>query len=93
MKFDRFREIVCKKSGQVPASNMREYPFFYQTTNLVMDPRNIAVYRTEFTDEIIGIKTGTTDEAGYCLSACMETGGLSFYSVVMGERIRSRLME
>lgn len=83
MQFDAFREIVAMKSGMVPASNMRARGFRYSTTNRVMDPRSKKYYESENAPYVIGVKTGTTNAAGYCFAGCMERDGLVFYSVVM----------
>lgn len=83
MQFDAFREIVAMKSGMVPASNMRARGFRYSTTNRVMDPRSRKYYESENAPYVIGVKTGTTNAAGYCFAGCMERDGLVFYSVVM----------
>lgn len=39
-----------------------------------------------FYDGTTGLKTGTTDSAGYCLSASAERNGLSLIAVVMGAK-------
>ena len=39
-----------------------------------------------FYEGTTGLKTGTTDSAGYCLSASAERGGLSLIAVVIGEK-------
>jgi len=83
MTFDKFREIVCKTQGTLPASNKHKSAFHYTTTNRVMDPRGVEEYMTGFEDDIIGIKTGFTNAAGNNLSCCMINDDLTFYSVVM----------
>lgn len=83
MKNSLFRQIVGSTSGIMPVSNYKNQPITYTTTNRVMDPRNNPYYETDFTQYIVGIKTGSTPAAGLNLSCCMEYDGLSFYSVVM----------
>ncbi len=39
-----------------------------------------------FYEGTTGLKTGTTNSAGYCLSASAERGGLSLIAVVMGDK-------
>ena len=80
-----FREIVSTKSGALPKSNMRTKAYRYNTTNRVMYPRNVLEYQTDFSDDIVGIKTGSLYEAGLNLACCMEyeEQDLTFYSVVM----------
>lgn len=80
-----FREIVSTKSGALPKSNMRTKAYRYNTTNRVMYPRNVLEYQTDFSEDIVGIKTGSLNEAGLNLACCMEyeEQDLTFYSVVM----------
>ena len=86
MKNPLFREIVGTTSGVMPVSNFPGRPIRYSTTNRVMDPRSNPFYETDFTQYIVGIKTGSTPAAGLNLSCCMEYDGLSFYSVVMNSQ-------
>ncbi len=83
MSFPKFREIVKMTSGAVPVSNMRDREFTYKTTNRVMDPRDNPLYESPYQPYVVGVKTGYTGDAGYCLSGCMEKDGLVFYSVAM----------
>ncbi|MBQ3200492.1 MAG: D-alanyl-D-alanine carboxypeptidase [Clostridia bacterium] len=81
-----FRQLVATRSGRLPANSIRKEAITYNTTNRVMSPRSTPAYMTNFSDDIIGIKTGSTRDAGYNLSACMVKGDLTFYSVVMQGR-------
>ncbi len=83
MTFPAFRNIVKMKGGTLPASGPRVTPMNYYTTNRVMDPGSTKAYQTDFANDVIGIKTGSTPAAGYNLSACMKKDDLEFYSVVM----------
>ncbi|MGN0798864.1 MAG: D-alanyl-D-alanine carboxypeptidase family protein [Christensenellales bacterium] len=83
MQFPAFRNIVHLKGGAIPASEKRDTPLRYSTTNRVMDPGGNPAYQTEFSNDVIGIKTGSTPAAGFNLSACMVKDDLTFYSVVM----------
>ncbi len=94
MKNETFREIVSKPNGTMPATNKHHKPYRYNTTNRVMSPRNIPEYENEFSDDIVGIKTGYISVAGYNLSCCMEYDeqDMTVYSVVMnGKSINDRL--
>ena len=82
MSFDQFREAVSYPDGEVPASNVRDEGFTYETTNFVMFPDDR--YESPYARYMTGIKTGWTPAAGYCFSGCMEKDGLVFYSVAMG---------
>ncbi len=83
MTFEKFREIVALNEGVVPKSNNREYGFGYHTTNKIRYPGNMDYYLRTWRSDVVGIKTGTTDAAGYCFAGCMEVDGLVYYSVCM----------
>lgn len=94
MKIEEFRNIVCKPNGTMPATNKHPKPYRYNTTNRVMSPRNIPEYMNEFSDDIVGIKTGYIRVAGYNLACCMEYDeqDMTVYSVVMqGKSVNDRL--
>ena len=85
MKHEEFRNIVSKTVGTLPASNKREEPYRYNTTNRVLSPRNVPEYDGGFSDDIVGIKTGYIRVAGYNLACCMnyDEEDLTVYSIVM----------
>jgi D-alanyl-D-alanine carboxypeptidase len=94
MKIEEFRNIVCKTNGTMPATNKHHKPYRYNNSNRVMAPRNVPEYMSEFTDDIIGIKTGYIKVAGYNLACCMDYDeqDMLVYSVVMnGKAINDRL--
>lgn len=82
MRFEQFREAVSCADGAVPASNVRDEGFDYESTNFVMFPDDR--YESPYSRYMTGVKTGYTPAAGYCFSGCMEKDGLVYYSVVMG---------
>ncbi len=82
MEFDKFRECVSQSEGMVPASNVRDEGFAYETTNYVKFPDDR--YESPYSQYMTGVKTGYTPAAGWCFSGCMERDGLVFYSVAMG---------
>ncbi|MCI8609545.1 MAG: D-alanyl-D-alanine carboxypeptidase [Firmicutes bacterium] len=86
MTFDKFREIVGKGQGTVPASNKRDKSFDYYTTNYVSFPDDR--YECPYTQYMKGVKTGYTPAAGWCFAGCMERDGLVYYSVVMGGELQ-----
>lgn len=51
----------------------------WQNSNRLLMPDNAYTYEGAF-----GLKTGTTDEAGYCLAACAERNGHTTVTIVMG---------
>ncbi|MGC2873897.1 D-alanyl-D-alanine carboxypeptidase family protein [Ihubacter sp. mB4P-1] len=86
MQFDKFRECVSKSEGVVPASNVRDEGFAYETTNRVKFPDDR--YESPYSQYMTGVKTGYTPAAGWCFAGCMEKDGLVFYSVVMGGELK-----
>ena len=51
----------------------------WQNSNRLLMPDNAYTYEGAF-----GLKTGTTDEAGYCLAACAQRDGHTTITIVMG---------
>ena len=51
----------------------------WQNSNRLLQPDNAYTYEGAF-----GLKTGTTDEAGYCLAACATRDGRTSIAIVMG---------
>lgn len=51
----------------------------WQNSNRLLQPDNAYTYQGAF-----GLKTGSTDEAGYCLAACAKRDGRTTVSIVMG---------
>ncbi len=64
-----------------------QYPIYsekYYTFNNIRQPnRNLLLWRDKSVD---GLKTGHTDEAGYCLVSSAERDGMRLISVVMGTK-------
>src|SRR5699024_3464464 len=80
MQNETFRTIVSTESYTVPATNMSEERTFYNSNGLLTSN----YYSGYVYENCIGIKTGTTDAAGYCLLAAAEQDGTMLISVVMG---------
>lgn len=80
MKNDTFRSIVECAHIYLPATNMSDKRYFINTNNLVSRMR----YPYYFYDKATGIKTGSTDAAGYCLVSSAEDKGKSVIAVVFG---------
>ncbi len=53
----------------------------WTNTNKLVDP-----YNEYYKENAIGLKTGTTDNAGYCLAAAFKEGDKTYITVVMGCR-------
>ena len=80
MENDTFRAIVSTRSYEVPATNMHKARLFYSTNALLVT----WYYRESYLyNKAIGIKTGTTDEGGYCLLSAAQDGEDYLISVVL----------
>lgn len=80
MENDTFRTIVSTRSYEIPATNMHKARLFYSTNALLVT----WYYRESYLyDKAIGIKTGTTDEGGYCLLSAARDGEDYLISVVL----------
>jgi D-alanyl-D-alanine carboxypeptidase (penicillin-binding protein 5/6) len=81
MEYEAFRTIVSTERHTVPATNLSEERTL-NTTNYLLSGRIIPGYTYS---KAIGIKTGFTTPAGYCLvSAAVDDDGRTFYCVVLG---------
>jgi len=82
MKHPDFRTIVSSVSYTVPATNLHGARELHDTNALVSN------FRTGRPDLLyryaIGIKTGSTPEAGYCLASAAEKNGRTVLAVVLG---------
>lgn len=74
-----FREIVGTSRYTVPATNLSKARSLVNTNGLLPSTK----YSYSF-DGTIGIKTGSTGEAGYCLVAAAKRKGHTLVSVVLG---------
>lgn len=83
LKHDLFREIISTPSHTVPATNLSGERFFYNTNALISN----LYYAGYVYDKCIGGKTGTTDEAGRCLTAAAESGDTLLVSVILGSGV------
>ena len=84
MEYPEFMTICDTAQVTIPATNMSEERTLY-TTNYLLSNWRVIGYRNT---EAHGIKTGSTDEAGYCLVSSAQRGSLSFISVILGaERV------
>ena len=76
-----FRQIVSTDEITIPPTNMTAKERVYYNTNALLTHKKYPGY--EFPD-CIGIKTGSTDAAGYCLLSAARRDGNTLISVVMG---------
>ena len=77
-----FRAMFTMESYTVPATNKSEERVLW-TTNHMMSTHTRRDY---FDNRVTGGKTGATDEAGRCLVATAETGGMELITIVMGAK-------
>ena len=80
LKHDLIREIVGSKTYKMPATNLSDARTFYNTNALVSNWHYIGYTY----DKAIGVKTGTTDEAGKCLVSAAVNGEEYVICVVLG---------
>lgn len=83
MKNETFREIVATAEYFVPPTNVSEQRHFYNTNALLSNLK----YRGYVYQPAIGIKTGSTGQAGYCLASAAEMDGRTLYCVVLGAEL------
>ncbi|MDD5938475.1 MAG: D-alanyl-D-alanine carboxypeptidase [Clostridiales bacterium] len=80
MKHPDFREIVSSVSYTVPATNLHAERVLHDTNALVSNFR-VTGYLYQYA---VGIKTGSTPEAGYCLASAAEKDGRTMIAVILG---------
>ena len=80
MEYPDFMTICDTAAHTVPATNLNAERKLYTTNHLLSNWRVIGYRNTE----AHGIKTGSTDAAGYCLVSSAMRGSLHFISVILG---------
>lgn len=80
MAYSDFREIVKMDECYIDATNVSEQRHFFNTNALLTNYR----YPGYTYSNCIGIKTGSTEAAGYCLMSAAEEDGKTLIAVVMG---------
>lgn len=87
MKNEKFRELVTTYRYVVPATNMQDTRYLYNTNRLIYDEKTKVlvngVQRAAKYVGATGIKTGYTSHAGGCLIAGAKRGDTELISVVM----------
>ncbi len=81
MQNETFAEIVAQTSITLPVTNKHKTESFLRSTNHLLHNKSQPGYVYQGT---LGIKTGSTTPAGYCLSAAFAAEGMTYYSVVLG---------
>ena len=83
MKYDEFMTIVNTKAYDVPATNKSEARELHSTNYLISNWRATGYLYSGAQ----GIKTGSTDAAGYCLVSSAVRTDRQLISVVLGARL------
>lgn len=82
MQHPLFAEICAAAEYETAATNVHEARWL-ENSNALLNPDS--VYGTEYLyDGCIGLKTGYTGEAGYCLASAVRRDGLGFLAIVLG---------
>lgn len=81
MQNETFAQIVAQTGITLPVTNKHKTESYLASTNYMLHNKSQPGYVFKGT---IGIKTGSTTPAGYCLSAAFEQDGMRYYSVVLG---------
>lgn len=79
LKYDVFAKIVGTANYTVEQTNKNQKRSIVNT-NSTMNPTYISYYRSY----VKGIKTGTTDGAGYCLTSYATKNGYTYLAVALG---------
>ena len=88
---NEFRDFVSKTSYTLPATN--KYPAedrTFSTTNDLIKINNNARIDNYYYKNALGIKTGHTSQAGYCLVSSSHRDDLEFISVILDGGFDSR---
>lgn len=80
MQNEKFREIVATAKYQIPPTNKYKDTRYFSNTNMLISSNKTTAHIYK---NAIGIKTGSTDEAGNCLVAAAESNGTELLSIVM----------
>lgn len=84
MQHELFMTVADTANVVIPATNLSKERNYW-TTNHLLSTWRVIGYRNK---EAHGIKTGSTDEAGYCLISSAARGSMHCVSVIMGaERV------
>lgn len=80
MKNEKFAEIVSTSKYQIPATNKYHETRYLSSTNMFLSNNRTSAHLFKYA---LGVKTGSTDEAGNCLVAAAEKNGTRLMSIVM----------
>lgn len=80
MKNEKFAEIVSTAKYQIPPTDKYNETRYLSNTNMLISSNKGSMHLYK---GAIGVKTGSTDEAGNCLVAAAESKGTRLLSIVM----------
>ena len=80
MKNEKFREYVKQTSFQFPVTNKHSAPQILSNTNLFLSKARSTHH---VWSPVIGVKTGFTSQAGYCLVTAAQNNDSELISVIM----------
>lgn len=87
MENETFRKYVTTYQYTIPATNMQDTRYMYNTNRLLYDTKTMVSANGELRaakyDGVTGIKTGYTSQAGGCLAASALRDGTELIAVVM----------
>ena len=88
MKNDEFRRFVSTYTHTIPPTNKQpKERLMHNTNRLLYDEAHKVIYNGKSRpikyEDVTGIKTGYTFEAGYCLTAGAERDGMELIAVLM----------
>ncbi len=85
--------VTTARDIAIMSKELLSHPLIKQYSTVWMDSLRDGATSLVNTNKLVrfyegttGLKTGTTDSAGYCLSASAERGGLALIAVVMGDK-------
>lgn len=84
LKYNEFKKIVCLPKYTMPATNKNNERTLTNTNSTI-----VKSYLTYYRDFIKGIKTGHTDNSGYCLASYATQNGYNYLAVAMGGDYRN----
>ncbi len=97
MQNETFRMYCSTYQHTVPATNLQDTRYFYNTNRLLYDTVHKVdvngVSRVCKYDGILGVKTGWTSHAGGCLVAAAERDGTTMLAVVMASTDMGRFAD
>ena len=84
MKYEKFQNAAYTTWYEIPPTNKCEKTRVFHTTNSLLDSWRISGYEY---GPARGIKTGHTEDAGYCLVSLAAQGSRTLYGVILGAEV------